>query len=152
MRKFAIFLLIYLLACHVCLEEVHAEEYKQHDAKDKEQVVDQFVLAILNDEVRNAVNDYYQKDTVIQFDWQAKDYNVVEMKQWKQGNELGHSFLISLTVLSYDNNKSSQLGIDTITFGISPQSLNTQKNNKSLASTEVELLDYKHREAVYKGS
>ncbi|MDQ0186583.1 DUF3888 domain-containing protein [Cytobacillus sp. FSL W7-1323] len=152
MRKFAIFLLIYLLACHVSLEEVHAEEYKQHDAKDKEQVVDQFVLAILNDEVRNAVNDYYKKDTVIQFDWQAKDYNVVEMKQWKKGNELGHSFLISLTVLPYDNNKSSQLGIDTITFGISPQSLNTQKNNKSLASTEVELLDYKHREAVYKGS
>ncbi|MCA1024626.1 DUF3888 domain-containing protein [Cytobacillus kochii] len=152
MRKFAIFLLIYLLACHVCLEKVHAEEYKQHDAKDKEQVVDHFVLAILNDEVRNAVNDYYQKDTVIQFDWQAKDYNVVEMKQWKKGNELGHSFLISLTVLPYDNNKSSQLGVDTITFGISPQSLNTQKNNKSLASTEVELLDYKHREAVYKGS
>ncbi|MBD7938336.1 MULTISPECIES: DUF3888 domain-containing protein [Cytobacillus] len=151
MKKFAILLLIYFLACHVSLEKAHAEEYK-HDAKNREQVVNHFVFAILNEEVRNAADDYYKKETVIQFDWQAKDYNVVEIKQRKKGNEMGHSFLISLTVLPYDYNESTQLGVDTITFGISPQSLQTQKNNKSLASTEVELLDYKHREAVYEES
>lgn len=148
MKKLPLILLMLFLFSQMNLDEVKAENHD--DVRNGKQVMDHFVLAILSDELSSAVNDYYKQDTVIQFDWSGKDYQVVEMKQWEKGNELSHPFLIKLTVLAYDSSKSDQLGTDTLTFGVSPHALNTQKNNKSLASTEVELLEYKHREPARK--
>jgi Protein of unknown function (DUF3888) len=141
-------LLVTMFMLSLCVPSmtVHAEKHK-HDSKGMEQAVDQFILSQFSDELKQAVTDFYKKDSVrMQYNWRDRNYDVVELDQWEKGNELSHPYVIKFTVQTYDGNKKGQLGTDTITFGVSPIQFNKEMDEKDLAASKVELLDYSHSE------
>jgi hypothetical protein len=100
-----------------------------------------------SDELKQAVTDFYKKDSIrVQYNWWDRNYDVVELDQWEKGNELSHPYVIKFTVQTYDGNETGQLGTDTITFGVSPIQFNKEMDEKNLAASKVELLDYSHSE------
>ncbi|MDP1421703.1 DUF3888 domain-containing protein [Peribacillus simplex] len=126
---------------------VSAEKQHKHDSEGMEQAMDHFILDQFSDEMVQAVKDFYKKDSVrIQYNWWDKNYDVVELDQSEKGRELSHPYIIKFTVITYDGNKTGQLGTDTITFGVSPLQSNKELDEKNLAATKVELLNYSHGE------
>ncbi|KON88107.1 hypothetical protein AF332_15670 [Sporosarcina globispora] len=124
---------------------VSAEKQHKHDSKGMEQAIDHFILDQFSDELKQAVNDFYKKDSIrIQYNWWDKNYDVVELEQWEKGRELSHPYIIKFTVQTYDGNKKGQLGTDTITFGVSPLQFNKELDEKNLTASKVELLNYSH--------
>lgn len=124
---------------------VSAEKRHKHDSQGMEQAFDQFLLLQFNDEIKQAIKEYYKKDSIrVQYYWWDKDYDVVEIDQSEKGHELSHPYVIKFTVLTYDGNKSGQLGQDSITFGVSPLLFNKEMDGRNIAGSKVELLDYKH--------
>ncbi|MFZ3580029.1 DUF3888 domain-containing protein [Virgibacillus sp. DJP39] len=146
MKKLLTLAILMMIAISVNYTFVSAEESgNKHDSKGMEQSVDQFILSQFTDELRQAMNDYYKKDSIrAQYNWWDKDYDVVELLQSEKGRELSHPFIIKFTVETYDGNKKGQLGTDTITFGVSPLNFNKNLSEKNLAAVKVELLNYKH--------
>ncbi|WLR42581.1 DUF3888 domain-containing protein [Bacillus carboniphilus] len=123
---------------------VHAEKEHKHDSKGMEQAVDNFLLSQFNDELNQAVKDYYKKESVIfTLDWWNDHYDVVQVDQWEKGREKNHPYLFTFTVLPYDEHNGEKLGTDTITFGVAP--LYDECADKNFAASEVELINYKHK-------
>ncbi len=146
MKKLLIFALLLLSLC-VYYTPANAENQHKHDSKGMEQAIDHFILDQFTDELNQAVTDYYKKDTIrVQYNWWDKNYDVVELDQSEKGNQLSHPYVIKFTVQTYDGNKKGQLGTDTITFGVSPVQFNKEFDEKDLAASKVELLDYTHGE------
>jgi Protein of unknown function (DUF3888) len=146
MKKLLIFAVI-AFSMGVNYISVNAEPQHKHDSKGMEQVFDHFILDQFGDEMSQAVKDFYKKDSVrIQYRWHNKNYDVVEIDQSEKGHELGHPYVIKLTVDTYEGNKMKKLGTDTITFGVSPLQFNKEFNEKNLAASKVELLNYSHSE------
>jgi Protein of unknown function (DUF3888) len=128
----------------ICNISVSAENQHKHDSKGMEQAFDHFMLSQFNDEIGQAVREYYKKDSVrIQYDWWEKK-DVVEVFQSEKGSELSHPFVIRFNVLSYNSDKLRQLGKDSITFGVSPLEFNKELDEKNLAAAKVELLKFEH--------
>ncbi|EFZ1984519.1 DUF3888 domain-containing protein [Shigella flexneri] len=143
MKKFLI-LAILIVSMSINNISVSAEKQHKHDSKGMEQVFDHYMLDQYGEEINHAIKDFYKKDSVrIQYSWWDKNYDVVEIAQSEKGRDLGHSYVIKFTVLTYDGNKRGQLGTDTITFGADPI---REMDDKNLAATNVELLDFKHVE------
>jgi hypothetical protein len=143
------FLVLAILMVSMCLNNisVSAEKQHKHDSKGMEQAMDHFILDQFTDEMVQAVKDFYKKDSVrIQYNWWDKNYDVVELAQSEKGRELSHPCIIKFTVITYDGNKTGKLGTDTITFGVSPLQFNKKLDEKNLAATKVELLNYSHVE------
>lgn len=143
------FLVLAILMVSMCLNNisVSAEKQHKHDSKGMEQAMDHFILDQFTDEMVQAVKDFYKKDSVrIQYNWWDKNYDVVELDQSEKGRELSHPYIIKFTVITYDGNKTGKLGTDTITFGVSPLQFNKELDEKNLAATKVELLNYSHVE------
>ncbi|MFT9497936.1 DUF3888 domain-containing protein [Anaerosolibacter sp.] len=144
MKKLVIFL-VFIMVIGVGNVSAQTKPKHKHDSKGMEQVMDHFMLEQFHAEIFQAVKDHYKKDSVgIQFNWWDKNYDVVEIEQWEKGNELSHPFIVKFTVLPNGENK--QLGIDTITFGVTPSDLYQEFDKKDIAAVKVELLNYKHRE------
>ncbi|MFJ7941097.1 DUF3888 domain-containing protein [Peribacillus sp. NPDC096622] len=143
------FLVLAILMVSTCLNNISvcAEKQHKHDSKGMEQAMDHFILDQFTDEMVQAVKDFYKKDSVrIQYNWWDKNYDVVELDQSEKGRELSHPYIIKFTVITYDGNKTGKLGTDTITFGVSPLQFNKELDEKNLAATKVELLNYSHVE------
>ncbi|MBD8070038.1 DUF3888 domain-containing protein [Bacillus sp. PS06] len=146
MRKLVMMSIILLSMC-VSSIPISAEKANQHDFEGMEQAFDQFVLSQFTDEMRQAVTDYYKKDSIqVQYNWWNQEHDVVELQQTEKGRELSYPFVIKFTVDTYDENKKGQLGTDTIVFGVSPIQFNDDFDGKNLAASEVELVNYIHRE------
>ncbi|KWW22018.1 MULTISPECIES: DUF3888 domain-containing protein [Peribacillus] len=145
--KKLLFLAILLASMSLDNVSISAEKQHKHDSKGMEQVMDHFILDQFSDEMKQAVTDFYKKDSVtFQYNWWDKNYDVVEIKQSEKGRELSHPYIIKFTVKTYDGNKRGQLGTDTITFGVSPLQFNKDLDEKNLAASNVELLNYSHGE------
>jgi hypothetical protein len=138
---------IFMVSLCVSSIPVHAEKQHKHDSKGMEQVFDHFILDQFSDELKQAVIDFYKKDSIrIQYNWRDGNHDVVELEQSEKGNELSHPYVIKFTVQTYDGNKKGQLGTDTVTFGVSPIQFNKKYDEKNLAAAKVDLLDYSHSE------
>lgn len=126
--------------------DVNAATHK-HDSKGMEQVMDHYILDQFQDEIKQAITTFYEKDSITyQYNWGDNNYDVVEIKQSEKGNQLNHPYVITLTVISYDDNNRIPLGTDTLTFGVAPISFNQDKQEKNIASMKAELINYKHVE------
>jgi len=125
---------------------VSAEKQHKHDSKGMEQAMDNFILSQFHDEMVQAVKDYYEQDVRIQYNWWDKKYDVVEINQFEKGNELSHPFIVKFTVETYDSEQKGQLGLDTITFGVSPLEFNKEMDEKNLAASKVDFIKFNHRE------
>jgi Protein of unknown function (DUF3888) len=146
MKKLLIFVVV-MFSMGMNYISVSAEKQHKHDSKGMEQAIDHFILDQFNDEMVQAVKDFYKKDSVrVQYNWWDKNYDVVELEQSEKGRELSHPYVIKFTVLTYEGNKMGQLGTDTITFGVSPLRFNKELDEKNLAASKVELLNYRHGE------
>ncbi|MEG9295925.1 DUF3888 domain-containing protein [Mangrovibacillus sp. Mu-81] len=138
---------IFMLSLCVSSTPVHAEKQHKHDTKGMEQVIDHYILDQFSDELKQAVTDFYKKDSIrIQYNWWDGNYDVVELEQSEKGKQLSHPYVIRFTVQTYDGNKTGQLGTDTVTFGVSPIQFNKEFDEKNVAAAKVALLDYSHRE------
>ncbi|GAA0430482.1 MULTISPECIES: DUF3888 domain-containing protein [Virgibacillus] len=123
---------------------VQAENSHKHDSKGMEQVFDHFMLEQFNNKIHNALGNYYKRDSIhFQFDWWAKNYDVVEMQQSEKGRELSHPYLIKFTVKTYSED-GKHLGTDAITFGVTPVYKNMLKDN-NLITMQVEQLNLEHQ-------
>ena len=152
MKKFFLSVIV-LILMGINTNLVSAAKQHKHDSKGMEQAIDHFILDQFNDEIVQALKDFYKKDSVrIQYNWWDKNYDVVELQQSEKGRELSHPYLVKFTVLTYDGNKKGQLGMDTITFGVSPLQFNKELDEKNSAAAKVDLLNYKHSEPTKKNN
>jgi Protein of unknown function (DUF3888) len=143
--KKLLFLAFFFTSMSFSSISVTAENQRKHDTKEMEQAFDHFMLSHFNDEINEAVSNFYKKDSVrIQYNWWDKHYDVVQIDQHEKGRELSHPYIVQFTVLTYDDNKTGQLGTDTITFGVTPFEFNREMDQRNLAASKVKLLDYKH--------
>jgi hypothetical protein len=146
MKKFLVltFMIVFMSVNNI---SVSASKQHKHDSKGMEQAFDHFMLSQFNDEIGQAVREYYKKESVRnQYDWWDKKNDVVEVFQSEKGRELSHPFVIKFNVLSYNSDKMGQLGTDTITFGVSPPEFNKELNEKNLAAAKVQLLKFEHHQ------
>jgi hypothetical protein len=125
---------------------VSAEKQHKHDSQGMEQAMDHFILSQFHDEMMQAINDYYKKEVRVQYNWWDKNYDVVEIDQFEKGNELSHPFILKFTVETYHREKKGRLGTDTITFGVTPLEFNKGMDQKNLAASKVEFLNFTHME------
>ncbi len=146
MKKLIVFS-VFLFSMCVNYIPVSAEKTNKHNFQGTEQVFDQFLLSQFTDEMGQAMNDFYKKDSIrAQYNWWNKHNDVVEILQSEKGREFSHPFIIKFTVDTYEGNKKGQLGTDTIVFGVSPLQFNKELDEKNLAASKVELIDYIHRD------
>ncbi|MYL56655.1 DUF3888 domain-containing protein [Virgibacillus halodenitrificans] len=144
MKKNLFVIALSVLFLLMSYNSVQAENSHKHDSKGMEQVIDHFLLEQFNNKIHNALKNYYKKDSIhFQFDWWAKDYDVIEMQQSEKGQELSHPYLIKFTVKSYSED-GKQLGTDAITFGVTPVHKNMLKDN-NLIPMQVEQLNLEHQ-------
>jgi hypothetical protein len=153
MKRIFVLVILFMLIMSINNNLVSAETQHKHDSKGMEQAIDHFILDQFNDEMVQAVKEFYKKDSVrIQYNWWAKNYDVVELEQSEKGRELSHPYVVKFTVLTYDGNNKGQLGTDTITFGVSPLQFNKELDEKNLAAAKVVLLNFKHSEPSNKNN
>jgi hypothetical protein len=114
----------------------------KHDSAGMEQASDHLYLALFESKIRNAIANYYKDDSIHwQYNWWAKEYDVVEVDQSEKGHELANPFVIKFTVLTYKNSKA--LGTDSITFGVTPG--DSLSPNEKHHKTKIELLEFQHQ-------
>lgn len=126
------------------LASAQAQNSNGHDTVGQEQAVDQLLLDLFNQEISNAVTNFYKEDSIhYQFNWWDKDYDVVEVDQSEKGHMLKYdyngkkqhfSYVIRFTV---QPQKDKILGTDTITFGVQQDS-----NLEPI----IKMLNYEHNE------
>lgn len=97
---------------------------------------DYLILSLMNKEIGNAVANYYKDDSArVQYHW-TKDYDVVELDQTEKGHTLKALFEVKIHIKVENNN--NVLGVDTLTFGITPKPIGEE--------SKIELLNYKHKD------
>lgn len=138
--KKVIGLLIVMSLVIVSSMSVLAQNSNNHDSKGAEQVMDNFILALFEREIQQAVIEYY-KDKInnpdsirVTYNWRDEKYDVVEVLQTEKGRVLENSYVIKFTVMPQ---KKQKLGTDTITFGVEPK--DPQGNYK------INVLKYEHK-------
>jgi Protein of unknown function (DUF3888) len=114
----------------------------RHDSEGMEQASDHLYLALFDSRIRNAIADYYKDESIHwQYNWQARDYDVVEVDQTEKGHVLAKPYVVKFTLLTYKDSKA--LGTDSVSFGVSPG--DTLSPNETTQKTQIELLDFQHR-------
>jgi len=146
MKKLLMFVVFAIFLTSVNTLSVSAEKQHKHDSEGMKQVMDNYIISQYNDELVQAVKDFYKEEVGIQYNWWNKNYDVVEIDQAEKGNELSHQFIIKFNVLTYSKNSKKILGKDTITFGVTPIIFSKEMNQKNIAASKVEFLDFTHRE------
>ncbi|MEH7511375.1 DUF3888 domain-containing protein [Gottfriedia acidiceleris] len=145
MKKFWVLpILMIYLNCSTL--SVRAEIRHKHDSQGMEQVLDNFMLEQFNDEIVQALKEFYKNDSISYvYNWWDKNYDVVEIEGFRPNRNLSHSYIVRFTVLTYENKeKGKRLGQDTVTFGVSPLLFNKEMNKRNLAASKVKLLSIKH--------
>lgn len=106
---------------------------------DKPNQSDTLILSLMNEHIGNAVKDFYKDDSVrVQFHW-SKNFDVIEVAQSEKGNNLNALNVVKIHIKAENNKKT--LGVDTLTFGVTPKA--TGENNEQ---TKVKLLKYEHND------
>ncbi|UOR13714.1 DUF3888 domain-containing protein [Halobacillus amylolyticus] len=144
MKKVVYACMVALLALNVNIMTTHAQSSNNHDTKGQEQAVDQLLLDLFNQEIDDAVANYYKEDSInYQYNWWDKDYDVVEVDQTEKGHVLEYvhngkkqqfAYVVKFTV---QPQKDKVLGTDTITFGVQ-QDANLEP--------KIKMLSYDHSE------
>ncbi len=148
MKKLLI-LAAFIISMTVFDPSVNAEKKQhKHDSVGMEQVFDHFMLSQFNDQIRKALEDFYETESItFQYNWFEESYDVVEMLQTEKGRELSHPFIVKFTVVTYS--EKEKLGTDTITFGVS--SLVNKKLKDDLVAVKSEQIKFDHNEPKKKG-
>jgi hypothetical protein len=115
----------------------------KHDSTGMEQASDHLYLDLFGSRIRKAITNHYKDDSIHwQYNWRAKDYDVVEVDQTEKGHILAAPYVIKFTVVTYKDSKA--LGTDSISFGVSPgDSLSPHERDQK---TKIELLDFQHQD------
>lgn len=145
MKKFLVLpILMVYLNCSTL--SVSAEKRHKHDSQGMEQVLDNFMLDQFQDEIVQALKEFYKKDSISYvYNWWDKKYDVVEIEGFRPNRNLSHPYVVSFTVLTYENKEKGQpLGQNTVTFGVSPLLFNKEMDKRNLAASKVQLLNVKH--------
>lgn len=98
------------------------------------------MLSLFEKNIDKAMDNYYEDDSMSAwYDCWDKDYDVVEVDQSEKGHKLKSPFIVKFTVM-VRNEKQSQVGTDTITFGVVPGDGDITNGAK------IKLLNYDHNE------
>ncbi|MGG3642016.1 DUF3888 domain-containing protein [Bacillus gobiensis] len=146
MKKLTCVIIVLLVLCS-SFTSIQAQNSNKHDSKGHEQVLDHFMLELFSDEIRDAVANFYNEEVgtsdsiLIMYNWNAKDYEVVEIDQTEKGHILENSYVVKFTVVPQ---KNKILGTDSITFGVEPSNYNPR--NKKEDNLVIKMLRYEHKD------
>ncbi|MFB7142929.1 DUF3888 domain-containing protein [Gottfriedia sp. NPDC056225] len=145
MKKFLV-LSILMVYLNYSTLSVSAEKRHKHDSQGMEQFFDNFMLEQFQDEIVQALKEFYKNDSISYvYNWWDKSYDVVEIEGFRPNRNLSHRYIVRFTVLTYENKvKGKRLGQDTVTFGVSPLLFNKEMSKRNLAASKVKFLSIKH--------
>lgn len=128
---------------------VSAKEAPSYDVKGMEKAIDHMIVDQFQDELQDAVADFYKRDSVeLQYDWKEQRYDVVELEQSKDGHKLQYPYVVTFNVLVYDSKKNARIGTDTLTFGVVPVTSKETAKKQGKMFSVAKLLNYRHAEPL----
>ncbi|MFD1849637.1 DUF3888 domain-containing protein [Oceanobacillus bengalensis] len=118
----------------------------QKNVKEEIQLYESFMFDLYQDEIFNAIMDYYKSEKVIGYElpnWEQND--IVSITT---GHEKDMSYIVKITLIP-TNNKNDYLGVDTLYFAVEPDRF---KNDADLSKEypPVKLIKYDHKKQLGK--
>lgn len=151
MKKILTLLSIIFLTTSVVTPLANAEgHHKHHNHKmhGMHEAFNQFLFDQFDQEINKAVSNFYKKDSMqVKYHTNGQHpHAMVKIEQSKEENKLSHPYILTFIVNTYEADQTEPIGIDKISFGVTPLDHNKVFSQQAVAGSKVELIEFKHHD------